>query len=49
MCIRDRVYAASTFLYFETYNIVAFLYLSMTIVLSLLVRWMEQRMPQNAR
>ena len=44
-----KVYAASTFMYFETYNIVAFLYLSMTIVLSLLVRWMERRMPQNAR
>ena len=44
-----KVYAASTFLYFETYNIVAFLYLSMTIVLSLLVRWMERRMPQNER
>lgn len=42
-----KVYAASTFLYFETYNIVAFLYLSMTIVLSLLVRWMEKKMPQN--
>ncbi len=44
-----KVYAASTFMYFETYNIVAFLYLSMTIVLSLLVRWMERKMPQNAR
>jgi polar amino acid transport system permease protein len=44
-----KVYAASTFAYFETYNIVAFLYLSMTIVLSLLVRWLERKMPQNAR
>ncbi len=44
-----KVYAASTFLYFETYNIVAFLYLSMTIVLSLGVRWMERKMPQNVR
>jgi polar amino acid transport system permease protein len=44
-----KVYAASTFLYFETYNIVAFLYLSMTIILSLLVRWLERKMPQNAR
>jgi polar amino acid transport system permease protein len=42
-----KVYAASTFMYFETYNIVAFLYLSMTIVLSLGVRWLERRMPQN--
>ena len=44
-----KVYAASTFAYFETYNIVAFLYLSMTIVLSLLVRWLERRMPQNMK
>ena len=44
-----KVYAASTFLYFETYNIVAFLYLSMTIVLSLGVRWMERKMPQNVQ
>lgn len=42
-----KVYAASTFAYFETYNIVAFFYLSMTIVLSLLVRWLERKMPQN--
>jgi polar amino acid transport system permease protein len=40
-------YAASTFRYFQTYNVVAFLYLSMTIVLSLFVRWIERRMPQN--
>lgn len=44
-----KVYAASTFAYFETYNIVAFLYLSMTIVLSLFVRWLERKMPQNTR
>ncbi len=44
-----KVYAASTFMYFETYNIVAFLYLSMTIVLSLGVRWMERKMPQNVQ
>jgi polar amino acid transport system permease protein len=42
-----RVYAASTFLFFETYNVVAFLYLTMTIALTLLVRWLEQRMPQS--
>ena len=44
-----KLYAASTFLYFQTYNVVAFLYLSMTIVLSLGVRWIEQRMPQQSR
>jgi len=40
-------YATSTFLYFQTYNVVAFLYLTMTILLTLFVRWLEQRMPQN--
>jgi polar amino acid transport system permease protein len=44
-----KLYAASTFLYFQTYNVVAFLYLSMTIVLSLGVRWIERRMPQQNR
>ena len=33
-----KVYSASTFLFFETYNVVAYLYLVMTIGLSLLVR-----------
>lgn len=42
-----KVYAASTFKFFETYNVVAFLYLVMTIALTLFVRWLEQRMPQN--
>ena len=36
-----KVYSASTFLFFETYNVVAFLYLVMTIGLSLLVRALE--------
>lgn len=36
-----RVYSASTFKFFETYNVVAFLYLVMTISLSLGVRWLE--------
>ncbi len=39
-----KVYSTSTFRFFETYNVVAFLYLSMTIVLSLAVRYMEERM-----
>jgi polar amino acid transport system permease protein len=43
-----KVYAASTFLFFETYNVVAFLYLVMTIALTLFVRWLERRMPQTA-
>lgn len=36
-----KVYSASTFRFFETYNVVAFLYLVMTLSLSLLVRWLE--------
>jgi polar amino acid transport system permease protein len=39
-----KVYSASTFKFFETYNVVAFLYLTMTISLSLLVRWLERRL-----
>jgi polar amino acid transport system permease protein len=38
-----KVYSSATFRFFETYNIVAFLYLTMTISLSLLVRLVEQR------
>ncbi len=40
-----KVYSSSTFRFFETYNVVAFLYLVMTIGLALLVRWVEKRMP----
>jgi polar amino acid transport system permease protein len=39
-----KVYSAGTFKFFETYNVVAFLYLTMTISLSLVVRWIERRM-----
>jgi polar amino acid transport system permease protein len=39
-----KVYSASTFLFFETYNVVAFLYLVMTLSLSLMVRSLEQRL-----
>jgi polar amino acid transport system permease protein len=39
-----KVYAASTFRFFETYNVVAYLYLLMTVGLALFVRWLEQRM-----
>ncbi len=39
-----KVYSTSTFRFFETYNVVAFLYLSMTIILSLGVRYIEKRM-----
>ncbi|MFN8489719.1 MAG: amino acid ABC transporter permease [Caldilineaceae bacterium] len=40
-------YSASTFRYFETYNVVAFLYLVMTVGLALFVRYLEKRMAQN--
>jgi len=42
-----NTYATSTFRFLETYTIVAFLYLVMTIGLSLVVRWLEQRMPNQ--
>jgi len=40
-----KVYSASTFRFFETYNVVAYLYLAMTIALSLFVRYLEKRTP----
>lgn len=39
-----KVYSSGTFKFFETYNVVAFLYLTMTISLSLLVRLVERRL-----
>jgi len=39
-----KVYSAATFKFFDTYNIVAFLYLTMTISLSLVVRYIEHRL-----
>jgi polar amino acid transport system permease protein len=42
-----KVYAASTFKFFETYNAVAFFYLCLTLSLSLLVRALERRMKRN--
>jgi polar amino acid transport system permease protein len=39
-----KVYAAGTFKFFETYNVVAFLYLIMTISLSMLVRLLEKKL-----
>jgi len=44
-----KVYAASTFKFFETYNVVAFLYLCLTVSLSLLVRTLERRLKQERR
>jgi polar amino acid transport system permease protein len=42
-----KVYSASTFRFFETYNVVGFLYLIMTIGLALLVRMTEKRMGKS--
>ena len=42
-----KVYSASTFRFFETYNVVAYLYLVMTVSLSLLVRGLEARMKRE--
>lgn len=42
-----KLSASSSFLFFETYNVVAYLYLTMTISLSLLVRWLERVMDQK--
>jgi len=39
-----RKYSAASFLYAETWNVAAFLYLSLTLVLSMGVKYMEQRM-----
>ena len=39
-----RLRTAGTFRAMETYNVVAFLYLSMTLLLSTLVRWLENKM-----
>jgi polar amino acid transport system permease protein len=47
--LQGKVYSASTFRFFQTYNVVAFLYLVMTIVLSLLVRYLERRMSSDGR
>jgi polar amino acid transport system permease protein len=44
-----KVYAASTFLFFETYNAVAFFYLVLTVSLSLLVRVLERNLKTGRR
>jgi polar amino acid transport system permease protein len=44
-----KTYSAATFLFFETYTVVAFFYLVMTIGLSLLVRRLERRLALSER
>jgi len=39
-----KIYAAGSFRFFETYNVVAFLYLTMTVGLSLALRALERRL-----
>jgi polar amino acid transport system permease protein len=44
-----KVYAASTFKFFETYNAVAFFYLLLTLSLSFLVRSQEKRLKRGKK
>lgn len=46
---RSRLYAGSTFRFDEAYLVLTFLYLSMTIALSLLLRWYERRLGKDGR
>lgn len=53
LAVRDltqqaRLYAGSTFRFRESYLVLTFLYLTMTIALSLLLRWYEKRLKQDA-
>jgi len=43
-----KIYAAGSFRFFETYSIVAFIYLVLTMGLSLLLRALEQRLRRHA-
>src|SRR5258708_2846019 len=42
-------YESSTFLTLQTYNVVAYLYLAMTLLLSMVVKWIEQTMARERR
>ncbi|MEW5988035.1 MAG: amino acid ABC transporter permease [Chloroflexota bacterium] len=44
-----KLYAASTFLFFQTYSILAFMYLVITIMLTRIVRRLEGRMSRDRR
>ena len=44
-----RLFVSVTFRYRETYNMLAFMYLSMTILLSLGVKWLENRLGKDGR
>lgn len=54
LAVRDitqqaRLYAGSTFRFRESYLVLTFLYLTMTIALSLFLRWYERRLKQDGR
>jgi len=54
LAVRDitqmaRLHAGSTFQFRASYLVLTFLYLTMTIALSLILRWYERRLRQNAR
>lgn len=44
-----RLYAGSSFRFRETYLVLTFLYLSMTLILSLIMRYFEKRLHQNQK
>ncbi len=44
-----KVYSSSTFQFFETYNVVAFMYLILTLSLSLLIRGFESHLRRNEK
>jgi polar amino acid transport system permease protein len=54
LAVRDitqmaRLHSGSTFRFRESYLVLTFLYLSMTLALSLILRWYERRLRQHAR
>ncbi|WP_343051241.1 amino acid ABC transporter permease [Phyllobacterium pellucidum] len=44
-----KVYASGSFRFFETYSVVAYIYLLLTISLSLALRWIERRLGRSDR
>lgn len=46
---RSRLHAGSTFRFPESYLVLTFFYLSMTLILSLLLRWYEGRLRRDAK
>ncbi|MCA9940801.1 MAG: amino acid ABC transporter permease [Anaerolineales bacterium] len=54
LAVRDitqmgRLYAGTSFRFRESYLVLTFLYLSMTLILSLLLRWYERRLRQDGK